>query len=59
MRLRPAPIVKMLVVTVIVASIIICIYAALRSIPNFESIMTDYSWLVADLVHARSFWCLS
>ena len=29
MRLRPAPIVKMLVVTDIVASIIICIYAAL------------------------------
>lgn len=55
MRLRPAPIVKMLVVTVIVASIIICIYAALRSLPNFESIMTDYSWLVADLVHAPQF----
>ena len=54
-RLRPAPIVKMLVVTVIVALIIIYIYAALRTLPNFESIMTDHSWLVADLVHAPQF----
>jgi len=38
-RLRPAPIVRMLGVTAIVTAIIISIYAALQSLPNFEAIM--------------------
>jgi len=54
-ELRPAPITKMLGVTAIVTAIIISIYIALQSLPNFEAIMRDSSWIVAGLVHIPQF----
>ena len=54
-RLRPAPILKMLGVTVLVGLIIVAIYAALRSLPSFEIIMRDSPWIVAVLVHIPQF----
>jgi len=54
-ELRPAPIVRMLGVTAIVAAIIVSTYAALQSLPNFEAIMRDSSWIFADLVHIPQF----
>lgn len=54
-KLRFAPIVWMSVVMAIVAAIIVSIYAALQSFPNFEAIMRDSSWIFSDLVHIPQF----
>lgn len=54
-RLRPAPIAKMLGVMAVVASFIVLIYAALGSLPDFETISREYSWVIADLVHVPIF----
>ncbi|MBN2390529.1 MAG: CPBP family intramembrane metalloprotease [Anaerolineae bacterium] len=54
-KLRFAPIVRMSVVVVIVAAIIVSIYAALQSFPNFEAIMRDSSWIISNLVHIPQF----
>lgn len=53
-KLRLAPIVKMLGVTAIVALIIVLIDAAFRSLPIYESLAED-SWILADLVHIPQF----
>jgi membrane protease YdiL (CAAX protease family) len=54
-KLRFAPIVRMLGVMAIVAAIIVAIYAALQSLPNFEAMMRDSTWIFADLVHLPQF----
>lgn len=54
-RLRFAPIVRMLGVMAIVTSAIVFVYTALRSLPNFETLMIDSSWVFADLVHIPQF----
>jgi len=54
-KLKPTPIVKMLGVVVIVTLIIVLIDAALGSLSNYETLMRESSWLVADLVHVPQF----
>ena len=54
-KLRFAPIVRMLGVMAIVAAIIVAIYATLQSLPNFEAMMRDSTWIFADLVHIPQF----
>lgn len=54
-KLKAAPIFKMLFVTAIVAVIIILINATLESLPNYETLMKTSSWIVADLVHIPQF----
>lgn len=53
-KLKLAPIVKMLGVTAIVALIIVFIDAAFRSLPIYPSLAED-SWILADLVHIPQF----
>jgi membrane protease YdiL (CAAX protease family) len=55
MRPRGAPIIKMSVVTVVVALLIVLVYAALRSLPEFDSITRGSSWVLADIVHVPQF----
>jgi len=54
-KLKPAPILKMLGVVAVVTLIIVLIDAALGSLSNYETLMRDSSWLVADLVHVPQF----
>ena len=54
MKLRLAPIVKMLGVMAVVALIIVLIDAVFTSLPNYESLAQD-SWILADLVHIPQF----
>lgn len=54
-RFKLAPIVRMFSVIVVVASVIVLIYAILRSLPNFDALMIDSSWVFADLVHIPQF----
>ena len=54
-RLGYAPVIEMLGVMAIVALLIAAIYAALQSLPDFESITRDSPWIVADLVHVPQF----
>lgn len=54
-KLKPAPVVKMLGVTAIVAVMILSIHATLSSLPNFEAITRGSSWIFADLVHIPQF----
>lgn len=53
-KLKLAPIVRMLGVMAIVALIIVFIDAAFRSLPNYERLAED-SWILADLVHIPQF----
>ena len=55
MKLKVGPIMRMLGVTIAVALLIVAIYAGLGALPDFQAIMRDYSWLVADLVHVPQF----
>ncbi len=54
-KLKPAPILKMLGVVGVVTLIIVLIDAALGLLSNYETLMRDSSWLVADLVHVPQF----
>lgn len=54
-KLRPAPIVKMLIVTVILAVIIIIFNTAFKSLPNHDILMRESSWIFAGLVHLPMF----
>lgn len=53
-KLKLAPIVKMLSVMAIVALLIVFIDAAFRSLPNYARLAED-SWILADLVHIPQF----
>jgi membrane protease YdiL (CAAX protease family) len=53
--IRPAPIIKMLGITIIVALAVVLIYAMIRLLPNYETIVEYSSWLIADLVHIPQF----
>lgn len=54
-ELKLVPVAKMLGVTFVVALTIVLIDATLRSFPNFETIVRDSSWILADLVHIPQF----
>jgi membrane protease YdiL (CAAX protease family) len=54
-RLKFSPIVRMSGVAVGVAAIIVAIYAVLKSSPNFDAIIRDSSWIIADLLHIPQF----
>lgn len=54
-KLKPAPIVKMLGVTAIVAVLIVLISTGFRLLPNYERLMRDSGWILADLVHIPQF----
>ena len=45
----------MLGIVAVVAAVIVSIFAALRSLPSFEAMMRDSSWVVSDLVHIPQF----
>ena len=53
--LKPAPIVKMVIVTVIVAVIIIIFNAVFKTFPNSYTLMRESSWIFAALVHLPMF----
>jgi membrane protease YdiL (CAAX protease family) len=55
MKLKLAPVLKMLIVTVAVGIIIYFINALLLDLPNYEILMTESSWIFADLVHVPQF----
>ena len=55
MKLKLTPILKMLTVTVTVALSIYFINAMLLDLPNYETLMTESSWIFADLVHVPQF----
>jgi len=55
MKLKHKPILKMLTVTVTVAILIYYINALLLSLPNYETIRIESSWIFADLVHVPQF----
>jgi membrane protease YdiL (CAAX protease family) len=55
MKRKTAAILSMLGITAIVIAIIIGIYAALQTLPNFETLQRDSSWVVAVLVHVPQF----
>jgi membrane protease YdiL (CAAX protease family) len=54
-KLRLTPILKMLAVTVTVAISIYYINDMLLFLPNYETLMTESSWIFADLVHIPQF----
>lgn len=54
-KLKAAPIIKMLGVTVVVVVLIILIDAMLQSLPNYETLMKTSSWIFAILVHLPQF----
>jgi len=54
-RSKFSPIVRMSGVAVGVAAIIVAIYAVLKSSPNFDAIIRDSSWIIADLLHIPQF----
>lgn len=54
-RLSPAPIIKMLVVSAIVACIVVVIAKALTSLPSARDLLATYPWLLAHLVHIPQF----
>jgi membrane protease YdiL (CAAX protease family) len=49
------PIIKMSGLLMLVALIIIIIYALMSSLPSFMNVMRDSSWIFADLVHVPQF----
>lgn len=53
-KLKPAPILKMLGVTTIVAVLIVLIIAGFRLLPNYDS-LANSGWILADLVHIPQF----
>jgi membrane protease YdiL (CAAX protease family) len=53
--IKPAPIIKMLGVSIIVALAIVLVYAVIRLNPDFESIVKYSSWIIADMVHIPQF----
>jgi membrane protease YdiL (CAAX protease family) len=55
MRLRPAPVAKMLGLMTIVGILIFSIYAVLGTLPNFQILVRDSSWVIADLLHIPQF----
>jgi membrane protease YdiL (CAAX protease family) len=54
-KLDPKPILKMLTVTVTVAIMIYYINALLLTLPNYETLMIESTWISADLVHVPQF----
>jgi len=54
-KLRAAPILKAVGVTVVVSLIIVGIDAAFRSLPNYETLAAESSWILAILVHIPQF----
>ena len=54
-KLKLAPIVKMLGVTAIVAILIVLINTWFRLLPNYERLIKDSGWILADLVHIPQF----
>jgi len=55
MKLKPAPIIKMLGVTIIVVFTIILINTTISSLQYYENIIRDSSWILASLVHVPQF----
>jgi len=55
LKLKTAPVIKMLGVTALVASIIVLIDSWFRSLPDYEILMTDFPWILSDLVHIPQF----
>ena len=55
MRLRFAPVAKMLGVMTIVVILMVSIYAVLGTLPNFQVLVRDSSWVVAGLMHIPQF----
>jgi membrane protease YdiL (CAAX protease family) len=54
-KLKAAPILTVVVVTLIVAAIIVLVEASFRSLPNYQALMEHSSWLLAVLVHIPQF----
>jgi membrane protease YdiL (CAAX protease family) len=54
-EVKSTPIIKMLGVAALVALAIVAIDAALRFLPNYETLMRDSPWLFAHLVHLPQF----
>ena len=54
-RSQVSPILKMLVITIIVAMCIILINEWFISLPNYENLITGSGWMLADLVHIPQF----
>ena len=54
-KLKPAPIIKMVSVSAIVVLVIVMIDAIFRTRPNAQSLMAAHPWLLADLVHIPQF----
>lgn len=54
-KLKLAPIVKMLGVTAIVVIFIVLISTWFRLLPNYERLIRDSGWILADLVHIPQF----
>ena len=55
MKLKPTPILRIVAVTVIVSLAIVLIDAAFKSLPNYETLAADSSWILAILVHIPQF----
>ena len=55
MKLKVAPILRVIGVTVIVSVAIVLIDAAFKSLPQYENLAGDSSWILAILVHIPQF----
>lgn len=55
MKLKPAPILRVVIATVMVAVLIVLVDASFESLPNYETLTEDSSWLLAVLVHIPQF----
>jgi len=54
-KLRAAPILRAVGVPVVVSMIIVCIDATFRSLPNYEALARESSWILAVSVHIPQF----
>ena len=55
LRLRAAPILKMVGVTALVGAVIVAMVVALRSLPDFETTSRESPWVLSILVHVPQF----
>ena len=53
--LEMLPILRMLAVVIVVALVMILIYTGIRSLPRYETIASDSSWIFAHLLHIPQF----
>ena len=54
-ELKLSPIIKMLGMTIVVALVMVFIYATIRSLPSYEKIAEESSWILAILLHVPQF----